>query len=277
MVVKMSVRVTNGFCEISTDFFFGEVNGIEVDNVYDMEVFHRAVQEIHDKKIEFYQSSDYDLSILKYCPTIRYIKISGEADLSVLYDMPQIEGISIGWLLGDNLHFDFTKIQNLKQLQVPYNKKNKSIFQLSDLLRLSLSEYNEKDLQKLSTFKNLQDLSIEFSTFNSMNGIEELSCLRKVTLDYCLRLKDISSLSKLRELKELYIIDCNKIEQVEKTLGELNALEKLALRKFETKGGSLQNLDFVKRMQSLQEMECSWRILEKSAKNKKYVANITFC
>ena len=75
----------------------------------------------------------------------------------------------------------------------------------------------------------------------------------------------------------MYIIDCNKIEQVEKTLGELNALEKLALRKFETKGGSLQNLDFVKRMQSLQEMECSWRILEKSAKNKKYVANITFC
>ena len=262
----MSVYVTNGFREISTDFFFGEVNGIEVDNVYDTQIFHRAVQQINDKKIEFYQSGDYDLTILRYCPTVRYIKISGEADLSVLYDLPQIEGISIGWLFGDNIHFDFSKLQNLKQLQLGYNKKNKSIFQLSHLLRLGLLEYNEKDLEKWMELTSLQDLSIEFSTLNSLKGIERMSCLQKVTLDYCLRLKDISSLSKLKELKELCIIDCNKIEEVEKSLSELIGLEKLALRKLETRGGVLQNLDFAQGMPNLQEMECAWRICKKSTK-----------
>ncbi|MBO4940117.1 MAG: hypothetical protein J6D30_03715 [Clostridia bacterium] len=91
----MSTYVINGFQEVSFDDFFGEVKGIEVDNVYDTQVFNRAVEKINNEKIEFYLSNDYDLTILKHCPTIRYIAISGEADLSVLYDLPTIEGVKI--------------------------------------------------------------------------------------------------------------------------------------------------------------------------------------
>ena len=110
----MSTYVINGFQEVSFDDFFGEVKGIEVDNVYDTQVFNRAVEKINNEKIEFYLSNDYDLTILKHCPTIRYIAISGEADLSVLYDLPTIEGVKIGWLFGDNEKFDFSRLTNLR-------------------------------------------------------------------------------------------------------------------------------------------------------------------
>ena len=126
----MSTYVINGFQEVSFDDFFGEVKGIEVDNVYDTQVFNRAVEKINNEKIEFFLSNDYDLTILKHCPTIRYIAISGEADLSVLYDLPTIEGVKIGWLFGDNEKFDFSRLTNLRQLQIPYTKKNKSLFLL---------------------------------------------------------------------------------------------------------------------------------------------------
>ena len=80
----MSVYVMNGFRTVTESRFFGEVNGIEVDNVYDNTIFYRAINEINEKKIAHYESNDYDLSILKHCPTIKYISISGEATLNDL-------------------------------------------------------------------------------------------------------------------------------------------------------------------------------------------------
>lgn len=58
----MSVYVMNGFRTVTESRFFGEVNGIEVDNVYDNTIFYRAINEINEKKIEHYESNDYDLS-----------------------------------------------------------------------------------------------------------------------------------------------------------------------------------------------------------------------
>ena len=256
----MSTYVINGFQEVSFDDFFGEVKGIEVDNVYDTQVFNRAVEKINNEKIEFFLSNDYDLTILKHCPTIRYIAISGEADLSVLYDLPTIEGVKIGWLFGDNEKFDFSRLTNLRQLQIPYTKKNKSLFQLPNLSRLCIREYKEKDLQQLQAFVGVQDLIISMSTLNNLQGIENMPSLQRLTLDYCLRLKDISNLAEVKNLKELCVSDCNNIEKIESTLSKLISLERLILWSLETKGGVLQNLDFIHDMKSLNEINCSWRI-----------------
>ena len=46
----MSTYVINGFQEVSFDDFFGEVKGIEGDNVYDTQVFNRAVEKINNEK-----------------------------------------------------------------------------------------------------------------------------------------------------------------------------------------------------------------------------------
>ena len=272
----MSTYVINGFQEVSFDDFFGEVKGIEVDNVYDTQVFNRAVEKINNEKIEFFLSNDYDLTILKHCPTIRYIAISGEADLSILYDLPTIEGVKIGWLFGDNEKFDFSRLTNLRQLQIPYTKKNKSLFQLPNLSRLCIREYKEKDLQQLQAFVGVQDLIISMSTLNSLQGIENMPFLQKLTLDYCLRLKDVSNLTELKKLKELCISDCNKIEQLESTLSQLTSLEKLVLWSLETKGGVLQNLDFVHDMKSLNEMDCSWRVKKRNEESIKRLTKVKF-
>lgn len=66
----MSVYVMNGFRTVTESRFFGKVNGIEVDNVYDNTIFYRAINEINEKKIEYYESNDYDLSI-------QYINVRG--------------------------------------------------------------------------------------------------------------------------------------------------------------------------------------------------------
>lgn len=272
----MSVYVVNGFREISFDDFFGEVKGIEVDNVYDTQVFQRAVQKINDEKIEFYLSADYDLTIVKHCPSIRYIAISGEADLSVLYDVPTIEGIKIGHLLGDNEKFDFSRLPNLRRLQIPYTKKNTSIFQLPKLSTLCLTDYNEQDMEKLQAFVGVQDLKMSMSTLNSLKGIELMPFLQKLTLEYCLRLKDISPMSKLQNLKELTVLDCNTIEQIESTLSKLTALERLVLWRGETKGGVLEDLDFVQDMKNLKEISCAWRVRKKNEAVLKRLQKVDF-
>ena len=83
-----------GLSRLLKAVFFGKVNGIVVDNVYDNTIFYRVINEINKKKIEYYESNDCDLSILKQCPTIKYISISGEATLNDLIGLENIRGIS---------------------------------------------------------------------------------------------------------------------------------------------------------------------------------------
>lgn len=272
----MGIKMTNGFREISFDDFFGKVKGIELDNVYSARVFNDAVKKINDEKIEFYLSGDYDLTILKHCPTIRYIAVSRESDLSILYDLPQIEGIKIDGLFGDNERFDFSRLLNLRQLRIPYIKKNKSLFQLSKLSKLNIWDYKEKDLQQLQSFVGVTDLKISMSTLTGLQGITNMPFLQKLTLDYCLRLKDISDLSKMQGLKELWVSDCNNIGQIAEVLGKLISLERLVLLRGETKGGTLANLDFVQEMRSLKEITCAWRVQNKNEDVLKRVQKVEF-
>lgn len=168
----MSVYVTNGFkAACFTDNFFGKVNEIEVDNVYDNTIFYRAINEINEKKIEHYKSNDYDLSILKHCPTIKYISISGEATLNDLIGLENIRGIKIGLPIGDNESFDFCRLPHVNMLAIHADGKNRTWMKMDWLKKLYIHEYLNSDLKAFS-IRGLEELTLDMSRIKTLDGIE---------------------------------------------------------------------------------------------------------
>ena len=216
----MSVYVTNGFkAACFTDNFFGKVNEIEVDNVYDNTIFYRAINEINEKKIEHYKSNDYDLSILKHCPTIKYISISGEATLNDLIGLENIRGIKIGLPFGDNEStLDMSRIKTLDGIEnfpslryfaADYCKKLKSIKELAclkSLETLKISDCNgvedlEETFSQLTTLKELTILTLETVApqyLKSLSIIKEKKALQSFRSNYVIVDKDLTPLLRLK-------------------------------------------------------------------------------
>ena len=204
----MSVYVTNGFkAACFTDNFFGKVNEIEVDNVYDNTIFYRAINEINEKKIEHYKSNDYDLSILKHCPTIKYISISGEATLNDLIGLENIRGIKIGLPIGDNESFDFCRLPHVNMLAIHADGKNRTWMKMDWLKKLYIHEYLNSDLKAFS-IRGLEELTLDMSRIKTLDGIENFPSLRYFAADYCKKLKSIKELACLKSLETLKISDC---------------------------------------------------------------------
>ena len=259
----MSVYVMNGFRTVTESRFFGEVNGIEVDNVYDNTIFYRAINEINEKKIEHYESNDYDLSILKHCPTIKYISISGEATLNDLIGLENIRGISIGLPIGDNESFDFCRLPHVNMLAISADGKNRTWMKMDWLKKLYLLGYLNSDLKAFS-MRGLEELTLDMSRIKTLDGIENFPSLRYFAADYCKKLKSIKELACLKSLETLKISDCNGVEDLEETFSQLTTLKELTILTLETVAPQyLKSLSFIKEMKALQSFRSNYVIVDK--------------
>lgn len=260
----MSVYVTNGFkAACFTDNFFGKVNEIEVDNVYDNTIFYRAINEINEKKIEHYKSNDYDLSILKHCPTIKYISISGEATLNDLIGLENIRGIKIGLPIGDNESFDFCRLPHVNMLAIHADGKNRTWMKMDWLKKLYIHEYLNSDLKAFS-MRGLEELTLDMSRIKTLDGIENFPSLRYFAADYCKKLKSIKELACLKSLETLKISDCNGVEDLEETFSQLTTLKELTILTLETVAPQyLKSLSFIKEMKALQSFRSNYVIVDK--------------
>ena len=261
----MSVYVMNGFKPVTESRFFGKVNGIEVDNVYDNTIFHRAINEINEKKIEYYRSNDYDLSVLKQCPTIKYISISGEATLNDLIGLENICGISIGLPIGDNESFDFCRLPHVNMLAIHADGKNRTWMKMDWLKKLCIHEYLNSDL-KVFSMRGLEQLSLCMSRIKTLDGIENFPSLRYFEADYCKKLKTINKLACLKSLEMLKISDCNGVEELEETFSQLKTLKELSILTLtlETVAPQyLKSLSFIKEMKALQSFKSNYVIVDK--------------
>lgn len=83
---------------------------------------------------------------------------------------------------------------------------------------------------------NLESLHLEFCyNLKTLDGIRLFGQLKRVILDYCLKLKNISDLKFFaNSLKCLRITDCNKINELSDTLSELLAIESIHLSTSQT-------------------------------------------
>ncbi len=109
-----------------------------------------------------------------------------------------------------------------------------------------ISEFDEKDLTKLSALTNLTGLSITRSKIKSLKGIETLTNIDWLSLGAVRSLVDISNITTLQKLEDLEINVCWKLENFS-SVGDLQNLKRLRL--IDCK--KLESIKFVKDMPNL--------------------------
>jgi Leucine-rich repeat (LRR) protein len=107
---------------------------------------------------------------------------------------------------------DFSKIKKLENFDAdPYIKSFNNILDTKSLRRLCLRKYPEKDLKKLANLRDLEYLDLRFGSLTSLDGIEELPSLQKITISYLRNLVDIKALGKVKKLNYLEIAKTPKL------------------------------------------------------------------
>lgn len=163
-----------------------------------------------------------------------------------LYEMPNLKNL--------NLHcmypIDFENLKHLQRLSIWWNKKMVSNFDsLKNLEHLTITEFDEKDLTKLSGLTNLKSLNFATAKIKSLKGLENLTNLKSISFGGVRSLTDISNISTLINLKYLEFNVCWKLEDFS-PIGELKELEALML--IDCK--SISSIKFVENLPKLKQL-----------------------
>lgn len=119
----------------------------------------------------------------------------------------------------------------------------------NNLEHLIISDFEEKDLTKLSSLTNLKSLSITRSKIKSLKGIETLTNLEYLSLGAVRSLTDISDITNLQKLKRIDIDICWKLQDFS-PIGNLKNLEILELLDCK----NLASIKFVEKMPNLRKL-----------------------
>ncbi len=206
-------------------------------------------------------SGDFDETFLKKFTekfkNIKYLDVGTQygnnGDNSFVYDLPNLEGLVIPLWKDCDFILDGNKLpKSLKQLHLYVYSKNKliNIEALNDSLEhLTISDFNEKDLSKLSGLTNLKSLSFKTARIKSLKGIEKLTNLRVLSLGGVRSLIDISDITALQKLKFLEFDICWKLQDFS-PIGKLKELEVLQLMDCK----NLASIKFVKELPKLKQL-----------------------
>lgn len=175
-----------------------------------------------------------DLSPLSAAKSIRALGVSGNLEsVDSIYNLP------LTHLHIDNTNnktqVDLSRFTMLDRLSLIKNKNN--IFGLSNCTSLKeLWLYNyvaqERNLSELKTLKRLCQVDLTYARITSLDGIENLCSLSRLSINYSRTLKSIQALSDIgvsQKIKYLEIDHCPNIETYE-PIGSLSCLEKLFIR-----------------------------------------------
>ncbi len=175
----------------------------------------------------------------------------GNADENFIYNLPNLEGLVISLFRDSNFILDCSKLpKSIYSLNLSvWSKKhiiNIDALNDTDLKVLYISDFDEKDLTKLSALTNLTGLSITRSKIKSIKGIETLTNIDWLSLGAVRSLVDISDITTLQKLIELEINVCWKLEDFSpiKNLQKLKQLRMIDCKK-------LESIKFVKDMPNL--------------------------
>ncbi len=177
-----------------------------------------------------------------------------KAKSSYVYQMPNIESLSISVWKDTDFTLDCETLpKTIKTLWLTVYSKKK-IVNLDSLNKhiedLTISDFDEKDLTKLSGLTNLKSLSFATAKIKSLKGIENLTSLQNLSLggvrsltdisnittlqklerlefDICWKLKDFSPIGDLKRLKELELLDCKNLASI-KFVKDLPNLKRLS-------------------------------------------------
>ncbi len=213
-----------------------------------------------------------DLSFLRQCPTLKYLKIyapynvKDKFDLTPLYDMPEVKLLNCGNFYGNQYgdqymkfaEIDFSKIKGLQDLSFGMNKGTKNYNKVESLKTLSVGGYKAENLTDLFCSTQLDTLEFRQGSFKSLDGIEKSEKMQCLYIYYNRGLNDISALRKVKKtLKALRIENCPNIKDFS-VLEELENLEKLVL----WGNNELPNLSFLKKMKKMETFNFGFNVLD---------------
>lgn len=166
----------------------------------------------------------------------------GDGDNSFIYQLPNLQGLVISLYKDSDFILDCSKLpKSLYSLHLQVYSKKKIInieaLNKADLQHLIISDFDEKDLTKLSSLTNLKSLSFRTAKIKSLKGIETLTnlkclsfggvrsltdisniiCLQNLKFlefDICWKLQDFSAIEKLKELEVLQFMDCKNLASI---------------------------------------------------------------
>jgi Leucine-rich repeat (LRR) protein len=181
-------------------------------------------------------------------------KFGGERNNSFIYDLPNLEGLVISLYRDSDFILDCSKLpKSLYSLNISTWSKKKIInieaLNNTNLEHLYISDFDEKDLTKISALANLKSLSITRSKIKSLKGIENLINLEYLSLGAVRSLEDISDIVACKKLKRIDFDICWKLQDFS-PIGELKEMEILELQDCK----SLASIKFVAQLPKLKRL-----------------------
>lgn len=160
---------------------------------------------------------------------------------SFVYELHNLKGLVIPFFKDVDFVLDCERLPtSLKQLHL-YVYSNTKIINIeslnNNLEHLTISDFSENNLEKLSGLTNLKSLSFLTARIKSLKGIERLIDLKVLSLggvrslidisnittlqklkflefDICWKLKDFSPIAKLKDLEVLQLLDCKNLASI---------------------------------------------------------------
>ncbi len=181
----------------------------------------------------------YELKNLCKLTLCKHNKNDEKVNLSLIKNLRELK-------LNGNFIIEGLEVSQLQGLMV--NKANSFKFssKCETLERLEVISTNTFDLEQTSFLPNLNKLILTQLKLSSLNGIENLTKLENLAINFCPKLIDISNISKCLKLKKIEFDTCKKIENFE-SLSALKEVKGLVLGNC----GSISSLNFIKDMSGL--------------------------
>ncbi|MDM1510164.1 hypothetical protein HX082_12240 [Myroides odoratimimus] len=216
--------------------------------------FKKSLKYILEKKINQVEiRHELDENDIKALLTLESIPLKGlsiensrnKGSLSFLNELVSLEYLIItSQQVGI---IDFKELVNLKEFNSSsQNIELKNLDCASNLVRLSLQNYNDKDLPVLKS-TNLKFISIYFSDIKTLNFLSKCSKIEYVRIEKASNLLSINELGASKDtIKELLLTKCSKFQDYS-ILGSLSNLDYLRILKC----GSMKTTLFLEKLSSL--------------------------
>ena len=231
--------------------------GVPKAIVVDKNNVHECIDYVNSTEYECMLVYNNNLSFLKHCPSIRFLKLfpisegNNCLDFSPVYSLKELTVLSLA--LGGvntnpgkiNINIDISKLENLTWYIGDI--KNACNFNRNKLIGLTLYDFSENDNELLCPNDNLKMLELIFSKNISLKVTETLKQIHCLFLSYNRYLKNIDHISNNdNSLTALSIENCPNIEDLS-VIGELENLEFLRL----LGGRKIKSFSFLKKCKNL--------------------------
>jgi hypothetical protein len=171
---------------------------------------------------------DNNIEFLRGLTDIRSLEIYNwnVTDITPIQGLTNLEKLSLDCVYRQPV--DFSVFAKLKSLFMRWRPRSESIFRITSLNELNLTNYPFETLAPLHELANLETLKLTSRQLRSLKGIERLSKLMHLDLFQCSRLEGLNGIESAFNLTNVELETCKKLGSIE-SLGRLRGLRRLVI------------------------------------------------